>query len=224
MLKIFIKKKDVPLSQKNAQVILKIAICTIVGVLAIKAKATILVPMSVYLISKNLNFTKTTPAKKVHVDESPISVLHTPSPPPAQNSDSEESEKKNMPSWSLFSGQELRNDASQESDGQFADNSSEGLQLFFGEDLISKYPPHLNSQELRGNADCSSEQKGFPSEADPLIVQPQSESNPRTPQPRYRKHASGKMATLNLPDVQEGGAAAGAQPGKRNRHRNQKKQ
>lgn len=226
------QKTDIPLSQKNAQVILKIAICIIVGVLAIKAKAIILVPISVYLISKNLNFTKSTPAKKVPIDQSPISALHTPSPPSAQNSDSEESVKRNKLSWNLFSGQGQPYTASHDSDGEPADNSSGGIQLFFGEDsiasktfegIITNHPPILNLQEIGENTDNSQEQEGIPSKALPLEMKSLFKSNPRTPQSGNRKHASGKIETFDLPEVQGGGVAAGAQPGKKNRHRRKNK-
>jgi hypothetical protein len=50
------QKGNVSLSQKNAQVILKTALCVIVGLVANKTKALIVAPLGIYIISKKLHF------------------------------------------------------------------------------------------------------------------------------------------------------------------------
>ena len=56
------QKRDTSLSQKNAQVIVKTALCVIVGLVANKTKALIVAPLGIYLISKKLHFENRSPS------------------------------------------------------------------------------------------------------------------------------------------------------------------
>ena len=56
------QKRDTSLSQKNAQLIVKTALCVIVGLVANKTKALIVAPLGIYLISKKLHFENRSPS------------------------------------------------------------------------------------------------------------------------------------------------------------------
>lgn len=233
------QKRNVSLSQKNAQVILKTALCVIVGIVANKAKALIIAPLGIYLISKKLHFeySSSTPSPRPQVSISST----IPKQEQTGTTDSSplspcDSSVHSSPLSSEYPSGDER-DLSSESVTQQPSPSEDQVQLCFGID------PSLRSESSIGNqaplqlvSSMNAEAQEFKVASDVTTLSLSktcavSVGRPRPmgiwkPSPRKERQSPSHFQAQGGGEGAEAGQEAKApqQPSKKNRNRRKNKQ